>query len=276
MKKHLIEVRLKKTILTLSLLTLIFSSACNPRAVSEDSAVTLNILAAASLTEAFQEMAPAFEAAHEGVKLQFNFAGSQQLAQQLANGAPADVFASANNKQMNVAVESGRIAADAPAAFVLNRLVVILPEDNPAGITSLADLTKPGIKLILAAKEVPVGLYALDFFSKADNDPFLGSNYSTQVLANVVSYEENVKIVLTKVSLDEADAGIVYTSDAASASGKILQIEIPDGLNVIAEYPIAVLQDSAHADLAKAFVEWVQSSEGQKVLEKYGFLPVNK
>jgi molybdate transport system substrate-binding protein len=265
---------MKKTILFVSILVLLLSSACTPSAAPESSPVTLNILAAASLTEAFQEIAPAFEAAHEGVTLQFNFAGSQQLAQQLANDAPADVFASANKKQMDVAVEAGRIAADAPVNFVQNRLVVVLPADNPAGITSLADLAKPGLKIVLAAKEVPVGQYALDFLAKADADVSLGSGYSAGVLANVVSYEENVKAVLTKVSLGEADAGIVYTSDAASATAGIVQIEIPDGLNVIAQYPIAVVADSMHSDLARAFVEWIQSTEGQKVLEKYGFLPV--
>lgn len=265
---------MKKTILFIFLFVLLLSSACTPSAAPESSPVTLNVLAAASLTEAFQEIAPAFEAAHEGVTLQFNFAGSQQLAQQLANGAPADVFASANKKQMDVAIEAGRIAADAPSSFVQNRLVVVLPAANLAGITSLADLAKPGLKIILATKDVPVGQYALDFLVKADADSYLGSSYSTQVLANVVSYEENVKAVLAKVSLGEADAGIVYTSDAASATSQITQIEIPDALNVIAQYPIAVVHDSANSELAKAFVEWVQSSEGQKVLEKYGFLPV--
>jgi molybdate transport system substrate-binding protein len=244
--------------------------------VPENSPVTLNILAAASLTEAFQEMAPAFEAAHEGVTLQFNFAGSQQLAQQLANGAPADVFASANQKQMDVAIEARRIKKDAPVTFAQNRLVIVLPADNLAGITSLADLTKPGLKIVLAAKEVPVGQYALDFLAKADAESSLGNDYSARVLANVVSYEENVKIVLTKISLGEADAGIVYTSDAASATGTILQIEIPDALNVIAEYPVAVVQDSAHSDLAKAFIEWLQSTQGQNILKKYGFLSVSE
>lgn len=274
MPKRSIEVAIKKITLLASICALLLSSACTPSAAPESSPVTLNILAAASLTEAFQEIAPAFEAAHEGVTLQFNFAGSQQLAQQLANGAPADVFASANKKQMDVAIEAGRVAADEPTPFVQNRLVVVLPADNPAGISSLADLIQPGLKIVLAAKEVPVGQYALDFLAKAGAEPALGSGYSVLVLANVVSYEENVKAVLTKVSLGEADAGIVYTSDAASATARILQIEIPDRLNVIAQYPIAVVQDSTNSDLARAFVEWVQSSESQMVLEKYGFLPV--
>lgn len=264
---------MKKSAWLLSLLLLIYLGACAaPRA--GDPAVTLNVLAAASLSEAFQEIAPAFEAAHPGVTVRFNFAGSQQLARQLAGGAPADVFASANQKQMDVAIEAGRVTEDAPVPFAQNRLVVILPAENPARVASLANLTKPGIKIILAAKEVPAGQYALDFLTKADTDPALGNGFSTRVLENVVSYEENVKAVLTKVSLGEADAGIVYTSDAASAGKKIIQVEIPDAVNIIAKYPIAVVKDSAHGDLAKAFIEWLRTSQGQAVLEKYGFLPV--
>lgn len=266
---------MKKVAFLLAILMFFQLSACSsPAAPAAGMPVTLNVLAAASLTEAFQEIAPAFENAHPGVRLQFNFAGSQQLARQLAGGAPADVFASANQKQMDVAVEAGRVINGAPVPFAQNRLVVILPADNPASVASLADLTKPGIKIILAAKEVPAGQYALNFLTKADADPSLGNDYSTRVLANVVSYEENVKAVLTKVSLGEADAGIVYTSDAASAGNKIIQVEIPDAVNIIAMYPIAVVADSAHGDLAKAFIEWVRSSHGQAVLGKYGFLPV--
>ncbi|GAP14323.1 molybdenum ABC transporter, periplasmic molybdate-binding protein [Longilinea arvoryzae] len=243
-----------------------------PTAISAP--VTLNIMAAASLTEAFNEIAPVFEAAHPGVTLVFNFAGSQQLAQQLTSAAPADVFASANDKQMGVAVDGGRIDKDTPVPFVQNALVVIVPADNPAGITTLADLAKSGIKLDLAAKEVPVGQYALDFLTKADKDATLGNDYSAKVLANVVSYEENVKAVLTKVSLGEADAGIVYSTDAATLPDKVKQIEISDDLNVIANYPIAVVKDSANAELAQAFVDYILSADGQQVLQKYGFLPV--
>lgn len=264
---------MNKFLLLSALLLLIHLSACTAPPAG-DPAVTLNVLAAASLSEAFQEIAPAFEAAHPGVTVQFNFAGSQQLAQQLASGAPADVFASANQKQMDIAVETGRVEKDAAVPFVQNRLVVILPADNPAGITLLKDLAKPGLKLVLAAKEVPIGQYSLDFLTKAGADASLGDSFTAKVLANVVSYEENVKAVLAKVSLGEADAGIVYTSDAASADGKVTQIAITDALNILAEYPIAVIQDSPRPELATAFIQWVQSAQGQTVLKKYGFLPV--
>lgn len=157
----------------------------------------LNVFAAASLTEAFNEMGQTFSAEHSGVTLTFNFAGSQQLAQQLGQAAPADVFASANKKQMEVAIEAGRIISGTQKTFVHNRLVVIYPNDNPTGLTQLQDLAKPGLKLILAAKEVPVGQYSLDFLGKAITDTAFSPTYMDDVLKNVVSYEENALILKT-------------------------------------------------------------------------------
>lgn len=237
------------------------------------SPVTLTVLAAASLTESFTEIGAAFEAAHPGVTLEFNFAGSQQLAEQLVAGAPADVFASANDRQMTVAIEGGRVLENAPVLFVQNRLVVIVPTDNPAKITTLADLSKSGILLDLAAEEVPAGKYSLEFLDKASADPTFGSDFAARVLANVVSYEENVRAVLNKVSLGEADAGIVYLTDAFTVTNQVGQIEIPVDLNVLANYPIATVADSANPDLAQAFVDYVLSDEGQAVMQKYGFMP---
>lgn len=236
--------------------------------------VTLTVMAAASLTESFQEIGKAFEAQHAGVTVQFNFAGSQQLASQLSQGAAVDVFASANKAQMDVAVKAKRIASDSVQIFAQNRLVVIFPKANPANITTLKDLAAPGHKLVLADKAVPVGQYALTAFQKASQDPAFGAQFSEQVLQNVVSYEENVKAVLTKVSLGEADAGVVYSSDvSAEASKSVGVLEIPDAFNSLAQYPIAVVDDSQHADLARAFVELVRSPDGQAILKKYGFLP---
>lgn len=238
-----------------------------------ESPVTLTVMAAASLTESFTEIGAAFEAAHPGVTVEFNFAGSQQLSEQLCAGATADVFVSANNKQMTVAIEGGRVLEDAPVLFVQNRLVVVVPADNPAEITTLADLTKTGILLDLAAEEVPVGKYSLEFLDKASADPTYGSDFAAKVLANVVSYEETVKTVLNKVALGEADAGIVYTTDAFTVLDQVIQIEIPVDLNVLADYPIATIADSANPDLAQAFVDYVLSDEGQAVMAKYGFMP---
>ncbi len=233
---------------------------------------TLNVFAAASLTDAFKALAPAFEAAHPGVTLVFNFAGAQQLATQINEGAPADVFASANRAQMDVLIASGKVISATAHTFVRNRLVVITPKANPAGITSLKDLAKPGLKLILAAKAVPVGQYALAFLAKASALPEYTDSFSATVLANVVSYEDNVRSVLTKIALGEGDAGIVYTTDAATQADKVAEIAIPDTLNVIATYPIAPLADSKATALAQAFVDYVLAPEAQQVLVKYGFI----
>jgi molybdate transport system substrate-binding protein len=227
------------------------------------------------LTEAFTQIGADFEATHPDTQVSFNFAGSQQLAQQIAEGAPADVFASANQKQMEVAVGSGRVAASGEAVFVRNRLVVIVPAEGTQSPSSLEDLARPGIRLVIAAKEVPVGQYALDFLDKASQDPAFGPSYKEAVMRNVVSYEENVRAVLTKVVLGEADAGIVYTTDVTSDSAsKVREIPIPDRLNTVAEYVLAPLSDSPHLDLARQFAAWVLSADGQRVLSRYGFLTV--
>ena len=238
--------------------------------------VTLTVLAAASLTEPFNEIGKAFEAANPGVTVEFSYAGSQALAEQLSQGAAADVFASASKSYMDAAVTAKRVTEDAPKTFSKNKLVVIYPKDNPAKIASLSDLAKAGIKIDLASKDVPVGKYALTFLDNASKDPTYGAAYQTAVLANVVSYEDNVKAVLTKVSMDEADAGIVYVSDVSGDyADKVGQLAIPDELNAIASYPIAPISDSAHPELAQAFVDMVLSDAGQAVLAKYNFLPVS-
>ena len=233
----------------------------------------LTIFAAASLTDAFEEIATAFEAANPGTEITYNFAGSQQLAAQLNEGAPADVFASANGRQMEVAIKGTRVVSGTQKAFVRNRLVVITPKDNPAGITTLQDLTKPGLKLILADAAVPVGQYSLDFLAKASALAEYTENYSPTVLANVVSFEDNVRSVLTKLALGEGDAGIVYTTDAALDAENIQQIMIPDALNTIASYPIAPIADSANPAMAQAFIDYIIAPEGQQILVKYGFIP---
>jgi molybdate transport system substrate-binding protein len=236
-------------------------------------AQTLTVFAAASLTDAFNAIGKAFQAANPGATVTFNFAGSQQLAQQIGQGAPADVFASANNAQMAVVIKSGQVVSGTQKTFARNRLVVIYPTANPAGLTKLQDLAKAGIKIVLADKSVPVGGYALDFLTKASNDPSFTATYSPTVLANVVSYETDVKQVLAKVSLSEADAGIVYTTDITTdAAGKVGRMDIPDNLNTIASYPIASIQGSPNAALAQKFVDYVLSSDGQAVLATYGFL----
>ncbi|RRR67325.1 MAG: molybdate ABC transporter substrate-binding protein [Candidatus Viridilinea halotolerans] len=232
----------------------------------------LIVFAAASLTDAFEAVATAFAAENPGVEVVYNFANSQQLATQIGEGAPADVFASANIAQMNAALASTRVISGSERTFVRNRLVVITPADNPAAIAMLQDLARPGVKLILADAVVPVGQYSLEFLAKASLLPEYTENFSPTVLANVVSFENTVRSVLTKIVLGEGDAGIVYSTDAALDADSVLQITIPDELNAIANYPIAPLADSANPALAQAFVDYVLAPEGQQILEQYGFI----
>jgi len=231
----------------------------------------LLVFAAASLTDVFGEIGQKFDAAN-GSTTAFNFAGSNQLARQLVEGAPADVFASANNTQINNVIEAGDIISGTQRTFAHNRLVVIHAGANPAQLSTLEDLATPGVKLVLAAKEVPVGQYALDFLAKASELPQYTAAYSETVLANVVSYEENVRSVLSKVTLGEADAGIVYTSDIAGGDAEAGQIQIPDELNTIASYPIAATANATDPELAQKFVDYVLSPDGQQILVSYGFI----
>ena len=232
---------------------------------------TLTVFAASSLTGAFTEIGKAFEAANPGITVTLNFAGSGALRTQIEEGAPADVFASASGKEMDTLVTGNFITKDVPQIFLTNKLVVILPANNPSALEKLEDLSKPGIKLVLAAETVPVGNYARQALDKMNGS--FGTDFKDKVLANIVSNEDNVKQVVAKVQLGEADAGIVYTSDAIAAPD-LKTIEIPANLNVIAKYPIAPLTKSENADLAAKFTEYVLSAEGQAVLQKWGFAPI--
>lgn len=239
---------------------------------------TLTVFAAASLTESFTEIGKQFEAAHPGVKVTFNFAGSQQLRAQLEQGAKADVFASANTKEMTTAIiTDSLVVSGTQHIFVKNKLIVTLPKNNPGKISALTDLARPGLKIVLADKSVPVGQYALNVLAKMSKDAAYGATFQDQVVANVVSREDNVKSVVAKVQLGEADAGIVYTTDVtASAAKDLTTLDIPDKFNVIATYPIAPLKDAPEPKLASQFVDWVLSAQGQQVLIQYGFIPVQK
>jgi molybdate transport system substrate-binding protein len=239
---------------------------------------TLTVFAAASLTESFTEMGKQFEAANPGVKVAFNFAGSQQLRAQLAQGAKADVFASANAKEMTTAIISDSlVVSGTQRTFVTNRLIVIMPKSNPGRITALANLARPGLKLDFADSSVPVGQYTLDILTKMRQDATFGATFKDKVVANVVSREDNVKSVVSKVQLGEADAGVVYTTDITPSAAKDLAtLDVPDKFNVIATYPIAPLKNAAEPKLASQFVDWVLSSKGQQVMTQYGFISIQK
>lgn len=239
-----------------------------PTAITGD----LTVFAASSLAEAFDDVAPAFGAAHPGARVRFNFAGSPTLRTQLEQGARSDALAVADQANMQAALDGG-VVASAGRTFARNKLTIIVPKSNSAGVNSTADLASPGLKLVLAAKEVPAGSYAREAIAKMDAEPAYVSGFGAKVLANVVSEEPNVKAVVAKVQLGEADAGIVYATDVtAGVAGDVTAVDIPDLYNVIASYPIAATIDTARPELAQTFIDFLLSSEGQSILKRYGFL----
>ena len=232
----------------------------------------LIVFGASSLTEVFIEIGKSFEALHPSDKVIFNFAGSQALRSQVQQGAYADVIAFANTREMNTLVTGNLVIKNSATIFLTNQLIVILPEQNPGNINSLADLSNKGVKLILASDAVPVGSYSRQVLSNLN--ALYGENYKNKVLANVVSEEDNVKQVVIKILLGEADAGIVYISDAVSAPS-LKTIEIPPIYNIVAKYPIAILKETQQPYLAAEFIEFVLSKTGQLILQKWGFSPVH-
>ena len=229
----------------------------------------LVVFAASSLTDAFNELAEAFTGEHPGVSVTFNFAASSALATQIDEGAPADVFASADNNQMQVVIDAGN--ATGPEQFATNLPVIIVPADGGT-VAGFEDLGNPGTRVIFAAPEVPIGRYSREILVKASADPSgPGADFAARVEANVVSNEANVRAVLTKIQLGEGDAGIVYSTDATVGADDVETIEIPAAYNVIAVYPIVALHDAENARAAAAWIKFVLSDDGQEILAGFGF-----
>jgi molybdate transport system substrate-binding protein len=235
-------------------------------------AQTVTVFAAASLTEAFTDLGKLYEQHHAGQKVAFNFAGSQVLATQIEQGAKADVFASADQRWISYA-EERRLLSGPAAVFARNRLVVVIPKSNPGSIDRLQDLARPGLKLVLAGRQVPVGAYSREMLARLRGASGFPASFDQLVLSNLVSEEENVRAVAAKVQLREADAGIVYQTDVtANLRPQVRVIEIPDPYNVIAEYPLAPVAGGS-ASLAADFIALVLSPEGQAILAARGFIP---
>jgi molybdate transport system substrate-binding protein len=234
---------------------------------------TVTIYAAASLTEVFRDLGKVLEQRHPGLTVRFNFAGSQQLATQLEQGAPGDVFVSADQRWMEYAKEKGLVEGESPV-FAGNRLVVIVPGSNPAHIERLEDLSRRGTKVVMAAQVVPAGKYSRETLAKLARASGFPAEYDRRVLANVVSQEETVKNVVAKVQLGEADAGLVYRSDVTPpVSRQVRVFDIPDQFNLIATYPIAVLKSARNPSAGRQFIALLLSEDGQQVLRRHGFLP---
>ncbi len=226
----------------------------------------LGVFAAASLRDVFGTLGATFEQAHPGVQVRFNFAGSQELRTQIEHGAPADVFASADTRHMDAARAAGLV--EAPTLLATNAPVIVVPADNPGKVGGLADLAKVK-RLVLGAPEVPIGAYTLQILEAARAR--FGAEFPDRVQSRVVSRELNVRQVLTKVVLGEADAGVVYRTDARNAGDRVRVVEIPPEVNVVAQYPIAVVTRSPHPELARQWIALVTGAEGQAVLARAGF-----
>ncbi len=226
---------------------------------------TLSVFAASSLREAFQDIAEEFEAQH-GVKVEMNFAGSNTLRVQIEQGASADVFASASEEHILALERKGYVEQAKP--FAGNRLVLIVPASNPAGIESVHDL-RGDVKLVIAGEAVPAGRYAREALRSLDS--VYGRGFSQEVLSRVVSNEDSVRGVLAKVALGEADAGIVYATDALAADGKVEVVELPPEAEVEPRYYVGVLANAENREAAEAFVDFLLSRRGRQILRSHGF-----
>jgi len=234
-----------------------------------DERAALTVFAAASLAEPFGELGRMLEGAQPGLQVRFNFAGSQQLAAQIEQGAAADLFASADERWMEYLAERGKLEGEA-RVFAHNGLVVIVPKSNPARIHALPEIAKRGVKVVLGSPATPVGMYSREVLRRLALGPDFTPEYAQRVMANVVSEEDNVKAVVTKVQLGEADCGMVYRSDVTPSVARNVRVfELPPAAQIVANYPIAALKGSAHADAAQAFLALLASKEGAAVLERY-------
>jgi len=234
----------------------------------------VTVFAAASLTDAFNEIGERFRAANPGARVAFNFAASTQLVTQLDQGARADVFASADQTQMDRAKRAGLVDG-AEIVFARNRLVLIAPANNPGGISGPTDLARPGLKIVTSQPDVPIGVYTQDMLDRMSRDPAFGPGFKDRVSANVVSLEANVRQIVAKVQLGEADAGIVYRSDVTPQAAPQLRVfDIPDDFSTVATYPIAAVRGAPNSVGGAAFVAFVLSPVGQGILTKWNFVPV--
>jgi molybdate transport system substrate-binding protein len=232
---------------------------------------TLTVVAASSLIDAFGVLANRFEEQNPGVKVKQSFESSSTLLAQIQQGAPADVFASAAEEEMNTAVKEGLVKGE-PEVFVKNREIVMVPKDNPANIRRFRDVAKPDVKLVLAGKDVPAADYALEILGKAKGE--YGADFEKDVLSNVVSRESDVRASVNRVVVGDADATFGYASDyTPDIRDRVEIVRIPPDLNIVATYPIAALADAKSPELAKKWVELVTSEEGQGVLQKWNFEP---
>jgi molybdate transport system substrate-binding protein len=257
--------------LSIVLLVGLFSAACGSSSTPEGSSggVKLTVLAAASLTKVFPPIGPLFTKDHPNITFSFSFGGTDQLAAQIQQGAPADVFAGASAKYGDQLADANLI--DPYEIFCTNQLVLITPASNPAGITSLQDLANKPVKLVVGAETVPVGTYTRTVLSNLDS--VYGAGYSEAVLGKVVSNEDSVTSIVTKVQSGEADAGFVYITDSMAAGSQVSHIELPADAQAVAKYPIAAVKAGKNTGVAQQFVDFMLTEPAQGLLQQAGFGP---
>lgn len=268
---------MKKSIpfLTIGLVILLLAAQFGCVSGAETNTSELTIFAAASLTGVLGDLKPVFESSHPGVTITTNLDSSATLETQIKEGAAADLFLPASTKNLENLEKDDLIVNDSITPYATNKLAVIVPVDNPAGIKELADLAKPGVKIVSETAEVPIRKYTDQMLNKTGNDTALGQQFINGFRANIISEETNVAGATTKVALGEADAGITYYSDVTRNLGeKITIIKIPDKFNVVASYKAGILTDAKQPELANEFIGLITSAEGKKVLEDYKFSPV--
>ena len=258
------------TALSIALLAAVLLAGCSGQQAQPEKDLT--VFSATSLTGALTDIGKDYETLHPGVHIITNFDGSQALRTQIEQGADADVFLSANTKQLNALRDQGLMENTTIGLFAKNKLAVIVPLSNPANITTLQDLARPGIRLIIGTKDVPAGDYARQILKKMSSDTAYGPAFNPSVLKNVMSEETTVTGVVAKVQIGEADAGIVYETDITPDNrDKFILIPIPDEYNVIAEYPAGVVMSSGNKDEAIRFIAYLRSEQGRAMLAKHGF-----
>ena len=242
---------------------------------AETNASELTVFAAASLTGVIGDLDPVFEAAHPGVNVTSNFDSSATLETQIKEGAAADLFLPASTKNIDNLVKEKLLDNGSVTPYATNKLAIIVPKDNPAAITGLADLAKPGVKIVSETAEVPVRKYTEQMLNKTLNSTDYGQSFVDGFKANIISEETNVAGATTKVALGEADAGVTYYSDVTKdLGGKITIIEIPKEYNIVASYTAGILTESKQPELAKEFIGLLTSDDGKTALKDYKFSPV--
>ena len=251
------------------------AACCDPTAPPATSGPrNLTVFAAASLANAIDSAAAAFTAAHPGITITISTDSSAALATQIEQGAPVDVFLSADASNPQKLVDRG-VADGAAVVFARNKLTIVVPKGNPGGLMSPKDLAKSGLRIVAAGDEVPITKYATQVVANLAAAPGYPPGFAASYAANVVSKEDNVKAVIAKIELGEGDAAIVYVTDA-KASDDVATIDVPDAANVAATYAGVVVRASASAGAAKAFLAWFAGPDGQAILARSGFLPPSR